>query len=263
MDLAGGGRDAVDDGLEQLGHALAGLAADGQHLGGVDAEGLLDLGLDLVGPAGLHVDLVQRRDDREVGVDGGIGVGDGLSLDALGGVDQEDRALAGGEAARDLVVEIDVPRRVDQVQLVIGAFVAVVDRDGAGLDGDPALAFEVHVVEQLLAELALGDGTGLEEQLIGERALAVVDVGDDREVSDVFGVERHEGPDGEGPCGPRSARGSSAGEAASGAAIPLHHIRSDESAGDGPAGDSSGTDGHGSRSGADQAAGRRNRGPDP
>jgi hypothetical protein len=56
------------------------------------------------------------------------------------------------------------------------------DGDGRGLDGDPALALEVHVVEDLLLELALGDGAGAHEQPVGERALAVVDVGDDREI---------------------------------------------------------------------------------
>ena len=121
-----------------------------------------------------------------------VGVGDRLRLDPLGGVDQEDRPLAGGEAPRDLVVEVDVAGGVDQVQLVGLAVERVVDRHGAGLDRDPALALQVHVVEQLLAELALGDRPRLEQELVGQRALAVVDVGDDREVADELGVEGHE-----------------------------------------------------------------------
>ena len=88
-------------------------------------------------------------------LDGQEGVGDGLRLDALGGVDQQDRPFAGGQAPRDLVVEVDVAGRVDQVQLVDLAVEGVIDRDRPGLDGDPALALQVHVVEELLAELAL------------------------------------------------------------------------------------------------------------
>ena len=80
---------------------------------------VLDLLADLVGPGGLHVDLVQDRDDRQVAVDRRVGVGDGLRLDPLRGVDQQDRPLAGGQAPRDLVVEVDVAGRVDQVQLVL------------------------------------------------------------------------------------------------------------------------------------------------
>ena len=191
VDLPRGGRDALDQGPEQLGDALAGLAADGEDLGAIDAEGLLDLLLDLVGPRRLHVDLVQRRQDRQVGVDRRVGVGDGLGLDPLSGVDQQDGPLASGEAARDLVVEIDVAGRVDQVQLVGLAVERVVDGDGAGLDGDATLAFQVHVVEQLLAELALRDRPRLEQELVGQRALAMVNVCDDREVTDEFRVQRH------------------------------------------------------------------------
>src|SRR5439155_5793772 len=84
--------------------------------------------------------------------------------------------------------EIDVSGGVDEGELVGGALVVEVDGDGVHLDGDAALALEVHVVEDLVAEVALGDGAGLEEELIAEGALAVVDVGDDREVADEFRI---------------------------------------------------------------------------
>jgi len=38
-----------------------------------------------------------------------------LRLDALGGVDEQHGALAGGQAAGDLVAEVDVAGGVDQV----------------------------------------------------------------------------------------------------------------------------------------------------
>ena len=81
-------------------------------------------------------------------------------------------------------MEVDVARRVDQVQLVDLAVQRVIDRDRPGLDGDPALALQVHVVEQLLAKLARRDRPRLEQELVGQRALAVVDVRDDREIAD-------------------------------------------------------------------------------
>ena len=61
----------------------------------------------------------------------------------------------------------------------------VEDGDGRGLDGDAALALQVHVVEDLVLELALGDGPGAHEQAVGQRALAVVNVGDDREIANL------------------------------------------------------------------------------
>ena len=54
--------------------------------------------------------------DLEVVIHRQVGVGQRLRLDALRGVHQQQRPLAGRERARDLVREIDVPRRVDQVE---------------------------------------------------------------------------------------------------------------------------------------------------
>src|SRR6185436_20522665 len=53
------------------------------------------------------------------------------------------------------------------------------------LDRDPALAFEVHRVEDLVAELALLHRATALDQAVCQRRLAVVDVGDDAEVADV------------------------------------------------------------------------------
>ena len=52
-------------------------------------------------------------------VGGQVEVGEGLGLDALGGVHDEDGALARGERARHLVREVHVAGRVDQVQRVL------------------------------------------------------------------------------------------------------------------------------------------------
>ena len=108
-----------------------------------------------------------------------------LRLDALRGVHHQDRALAGGERARHLVGEVDVARRVDQVELVVLAVRGGVGHpDGVELDGDAALALQVHRVEHLLAHLALLERAGRLDQPVGQGGLAVVDVGDDAEVAD-------------------------------------------------------------------------------
>ena len=65
-----------------------------------------------------QVDLVDDRDDLETLLDREVDVGDGLRLDALRGVDDEQRAFARGERARDFVGEIHVARRVHEVELV-------------------------------------------------------------------------------------------------------------------------------------------------
>ena len=48
---------------------------------------------------GGQVDLVHHREDFQVVLHGQVGVGQGLGLDALGGVHDEHRPLAGGQGA--------------------------------------------------------------------------------------------------------------------------------------------------------------------
>jgi hypothetical protein len=52
-----------------------------------------------------------------------------------------------------------------------------------GLDGDAALAFEVHIVEQLLFHIAVGHGAGELQNAVSEGRFAVVDVGNYGEIS--------------------------------------------------------------------------------
>src|SRR5207237_10014446 len=115
-----------------------------------------------------------------------VDVGERLRLDALAGVDHQERALAGGERTADLVAEVDVPGGVDEVEDVVLAVAgAVVEPHRLRLDGDAALALDVHRVEHLLLHLARTEPAGHLDQTVGERRLAVVDVGDDREVADL------------------------------------------------------------------------------
>ena len=99
-------------------HALARLRRDPQHLVWIAADQVGDLGRHPLGLGARQVHLVEHRDQLQAGLDGRVGVGDRLRLDALGGVDDQQRPLAGGKAARDLVGEVDVSGRVDQVQVV-------------------------------------------------------------------------------------------------------------------------------------------------
>ena len=81
------------------------------------------------------------------------------------------------------------PGRVDQVQDVDLAVVGLVGQpDRVRLDRDAALALEIHAVEHLRLHLAGLQGARHLEETVGQRRLAVVDVGDDGEVADVARV---------------------------------------------------------------------------
>ena len=185
-------RQVVDDGLEHVGDAEAGLGRDQHGVGGVEADHLLDLLADALGLGGGQVDLVEDDDDLVVVVDRLVDVGERLGLDALGGVDDEQRALAGGEAARHLIGEVDMAGRVDEVEdVVLAVLGAIIQAHGLRLDGDAALALDVHGIEHLLLHVARFEPAGRLDEAVGKRRLAVVDMRDDGEVADVGDGKGH------------------------------------------------------------------------
>ena len=179
--------DLGDDPVEQLGHPRAGLARHREAFAGVDADERGELLRVLLGLGRGEVDLVEHGDDREVVVEGHVEVGQGLRLDPLGRVDEEDRPLARGERAVDLVGEVDVPGRVDHVEGVGLARDGPGEADGLGFDRDPPFAFDVHAVQVLVSHDAFVDDPGQLQHAVGQRGLSVVDVGDDAEIADARG----------------------------------------------------------------------------
>ena len=127
-------RQPVHDGFQHVVDAEAGLGRDHHRVGGVDADHVLDLLLDLVGFGGRQVDLVEHRHDLVVGVERVVDVGERLRLDALAGIDHQQRAFAGRQRARDLIGEVDMAGRVHQVEDV---GLAVLGRDSSAARSAP------------------------------------------------------------------------------------------------------------------------------
>jgi hypothetical protein len=183
--IAAGRRQALDNGLEHGGHVLTGLGRNGNGVGGIKPDHLLDLLLDPIGIGRRQVDLVENGEDLEVVFQRLVDVGQGLRLHTLAGIHHQNRALAGRKAARDLVGKVDVARRVHQVELVGLAILGrIVEANGLRLDGDAALALDIHGIEDLLLHLAQRDVAAQLDQPIREGRLAVIDMGDDREIAD-------------------------------------------------------------------------------
>ena len=114
-----------------------------------------------------------------------VDVGQRLRFDPLRGVDDQQRAFASGEAAADFIGEVDVAGGVHQVELIELAIVGgVVQADRLGLDGDPALFLNVHIIKDLLAHFTRGEAAGELDQPVRQSALAMVDMGNNAEISD-------------------------------------------------------------------------------
>jgi hypothetical protein len=180
-------RHASDDRLENLPDAGPLLGAGQDDFLPRDGQRLLQLIEHHLGIGGRQVDLVDDRDDDEVLRHGQMDIGERLGLDALGGVDDQDGALAGLQRSAHLIGEVDVAGRVDQVERVGVAIGGVeLHADRTSLDRDSLLALKVHGVEDLrLHEPAL-DGVRHLEQPIGQGGFPVVDVRDDAEVTDAL-----------------------------------------------------------------------------
>ena len=176
---------AFDDRFEDVASPGAFLGACEDGRGRVEPDDVLDLPLAFVGLGAGQIDLVDDRNDLEVVLHREVGVRERLRLHALGGVDEEQRALACRQRSRDFVPEIDVARRVDEVQdVVVAPNRRVVQPNRMCLDGDAPLALEVHGIEHLGLHLPCLQRPGQLEEAVGQRRFAVIDVGDDREVPD-------------------------------------------------------------------------------
>ena len=185
LGVALGGGDGLDDAVEQLLDTLTGLAGDLEHLVLVTADQLSNLMGVLLGLSARQVDLVQDRDDREVILEGQVQVRERLCLDALRGIDEEDRTLTCRERTRNLVGEVHVPRRIDHVERVGASLIRPRHAHGLALDRNATLALNVHAIEVLVAHLAGLNDTGQLEHTVRERRLPMIDMGDDAEVTDL------------------------------------------------------------------------------
>ena len=165
------------------------LGAHHQDVVGVDAEQIMHFLLPLFRLGARQIDLVEDRDDLESRIEREEQIGECLRLNSLRCVDDENRALACSERARDLVREINVARRVDEVELVGTAVACLVGHaHRVELDGDAALSFEIERVEHLLFHLSLLEHAGGFDQPVGERGFAVIYVSNDTKIADVIEV---------------------------------------------------------------------------
>src|SRR5581483_10329325 len=92
------------------------LGAGKDRVGGAQADYVLDLLAGALDIGAGEIDLVDDGDDLEPVVDCEVNIGERLRFDALARIDDQQRAFAGGQAARNFVSEIDVAGSVNQVQ---------------------------------------------------------------------------------------------------------------------------------------------------
>ena len=80
-----------------------------------------------------------------------------------------------------------MPRRINQIELIDGAVACLVfQRSCLCLDGDPALALQIHGVKYLRLHFTIGETATQLDDAICESRLAVVNVGNDRKIANML-----------------------------------------------------------------------------
>ena len=181
-----GCRHAVDNRSEQLVDAGACLGRHSQDLLLRDPYQISQLFRTTLRFGRRQIDLVEDGNDFQPGVHREKKVADRLSLDALGGVDDEHGAFACGERAGYFVREVHVSRRIDEIQFVRGISLHEGHSNRVEFDRDTTFAFEIHGIEDLGSHLTLLERPGGLDHAIGECGLPVIDMGDDAKIADVL-----------------------------------------------------------------------------
>ena len=84
---------------------------------------------------------------------------------------------------------------VDQVEFIDLTILRPVDGHGTSFDRNAPFAFDVEIIKNLVSKLALSDRSTFEQQLVREGTFAVVDMGNNTEISDklwVHGVHKQQ-----------------------------------------------------------------------
>ena len=153
-------------------------------VGGVQFEEKLEDHVeDLVGTGVFAIDLVDHHHRLEAVLHRFAKDEFGLGLRSLVSVNHEQHAIDHLHDTFHFPAEVGVPRGVDDVDPV---FVPL-ERSVLRADRNPLFFLEIHRVHDPFLELLVGlKGSRLSEQLVNQGGFAVVDVGDDGDVANIF-----------------------------------------------------------------------------
>ena len=137
-----GRRYPIDHGVQYFFGSGAVFGRDIENLVVSKSEGLLNLAGDPFRFGLWEIYLVQDWNQFKVIFHGQQCVGDGLSFDALTGVNHQQRTFAGCQCTGHLIAEVNVARRVDEVELVhLAVRGGVRHRHSLSLDGYASFPF--------------------------------------------------------------------------------------------------------------------------
>ena len=165
-------------------YSLALFGAGQQAFGAVDPQSFFHLSLDSIGIGGCQIDLVDHGNDGELVVASQVHISQCLGLHSLNRIHHQKGSLAGCQAPRNFIGEVDMARGVDQVQFV-QALVSgpIVDAYRCHFDGDATFPLQVHLVQKLGSHLTCFDCSRSFKKSVGQGGFAVINMSDNAEIT--------------------------------------------------------------------------------
>ena len=78
-------------------------------------------------------------------------------------------------------------RRVDQIQNICFPILGTIGQGyGVAFDGDAAFPFYIHIVQHLILKISFIADTGKLDQPVGQSGLAVIDMGNNTKIPNIF-----------------------------------------------------------------------------
>ena len=109
-----------------------------------------------------------------------------LSFNALGGIYNQQSPLAGCNGSGHLVRKIHVARGIDQIKYIVLIIKTIIHLNRMALDGDAPFPLQIHIVQGLRLQVPVSHSSCNLQESIRQGAFAVINVGDDAEIPDLF-----------------------------------------------------------------------------
>ena len=184
--IAFGRRQLRHNRFQHIANAEAGFGGNIDTVFRIQPDNVFNLGFDALRLGGRQIDLVQHRHNLMVHINRLIDIGQGLRLNPLAGINHQKRAFASRQRAVYFIGKIDMARRINQVQLISLAILRlIIQPHGLRLNGDAAFALNIHIIQHLLRHFALAQTAGHLNQAVGQSRFAVVNMGNDGEITNM------------------------------------------------------------------------------
>ncbi len=173
-------RNVAHQAFQHVRHANAGLCRTAHRIGSIDTDDVFNFFRHALRIGRRQVNFVQDRNHLQVHFHRRIAVSQRLGFYALPRINHQQSAFTGSKRTRNFIREVDVAGRVDKVQLIgftIRRF--VIEGDALRLDGNTALTFKIHGVQNLGCHFTIGKATANLDNSVRQCRLTVVDVSDD------------------------------------------------------------------------------------